>query len=180
VPDGTGAWKYADPTPGATNGEKTGTIEQYPAANGTVILNEINGNAKFIELRSTATDYKISLEDMTIQKDTKLVWTGQPGYFIEPGGYVLLYSTDVTKPGKAQEGYDAGLQFSSGLSAQKAVRVQLFGVDGASLDDFNYVTYSGTPAPASYGRNGDGVWYYQDATPGAVNVDGIDAVTGLE
>jgi len=180
VPDGTGDWKYAVPTPGAANGEKTGTIEQYPAANGVVVLNEINGNDKFIELYSTATDYKISLEDMTIQKDGNVVWTGAPGYFIEPGGYVLLYSTDVTKPGKVHEGYDAGLQFDSGLSAKKAVRVQLFDNAGVSLDDFNYVTYSGTPAPASYGRNADGVWYYQDATPGAANTDGTAAVTGLE
>lgn len=180
VPNGTGGWKYADPTPGAANGEKTGTIEQYPAADGVVILNEINGNNKFIELRSTATDQKISLEDMTLQKDGNLVWTGQPGYAIEPGGYVLLYSTDVTGAGKAHEGYDAGLQFDSGLSAKKAVRVQLFSTGGSSLDDFNYVTYSGTPAPASYGRNGDGVWYYQDATPGAVNTDGTTPMTGLE
>lgn len=180
VPNGTGGWKYADPTPGAENGGKTGTIEQYPAANGVVILNEINGNDKFIELRSTATDQKISLEDMTLQKDGKLVWTGQPGYAIEPGGYVLLYSTDVTGAGKAHEGYDAGLQFDSGLSAKKAVRVQLFSTGGSSLDDFNYVTYSGTPTPASYGRNADGVWYYQDATPGIVNTDGTEAVSGLE
>lgn len=100
------------------------------------------------------------------------MWTGQPGYAIEPGGYVLLYSTDVTGAGKAHEGYDAGLQFDSGLSAKKGVRVQLFGGDGTSLDDFNYVTYSGTPAPAAYGRNADGVWYYLDATPGTVNTDG--------
>ena len=140
MPNGTGGWKYADPTPGAENGGKTGTIEQDPAANGVVILNEINGNDKFIELRSTY----------------------------------------VTGAGKAHEGYDAGLQFDSGLSAKKGVRVQLFGGDGTSLDDFNYVTYSGTPALASYGRNADGVWYYQDATPGTVNTDGTEAVSGLE
>lgn len=32
VPDGTGEWVYADPTRGAANGEKTGDIEQEPAA----------------------------------------------------------------------------------------------------------------------------------------------------
>ncbi len=176
VPNGTGDWKYAAPTCGAVNGEKTGTIEQYPAANGSVILNELNGNDKFIELRSTATDQKISLEEMTIQKDGKLVWTGAQGYAIEPGGYVLLYSTDVI--GSHPE-HDTKLTFSSGLSAKKVVRVQLFGANGTSLDDFNYASYSGTPAPASYGRNADGVWYYQTATPGTVNTDGTDIVTGL-
>lgn len=114
---------------------------------------------------------------MTIQKDNGLVWTGAPGYYIEPGGYVLLYSEDVIA---SHPEHDASLVFTSGLSPKKAVRVQLFGNDGVSLDDFNYVTYSGTPAPASYGRNSNGVWYYQAATPGAVNEDGINIVTGLE
>ena len=36
------------------------------------------------------------------------------------------------------------------------------------------------PAPASYSRNADGSWYYADATPGAVNVDGEVQVMGLE
>ena len=143
------------------------------------MLNEVNGNDKFIELRNTS-NASFPLEGLTIQKDGKLVWTGAVGASVDAGGYVLLYSTDVTGAGKAHEGYDAGLQFDSGLSAKKAVRVQLFGGDGTSLDDFNYVTYSGTPAPASYGRNADGVWYYQDATPGTVNTDGTEAVSGLE
>ena len=52
---------------------------------------------------------------------------------------------------------------------------------GESIDDFNYATYSGTPAPASYGRNsGSGEWYYQAATPCVVNTDGTDVVTGLQ
>lgn len=32
VPDGSGEWVYAAPTKGAANGEKTGDIEQEPAA----------------------------------------------------------------------------------------------------------------------------------------------------
>lgn len=173
VPNGTGGWVYAVATVGATNGAKVSCIDHG------LVLNEVNGNDKFIELRNTS-NASFPLEGLTIQKDGKLVWTGQSGYSIEPGGYVLLYSTDVTGAGKAHEGYDAGLQFDSGLSAKKAVRVQLFSTGGSSLDDFNYVTYSGTPAPASYGRNADGVWYYQAATPGAVNTDGENIVTGLE
>ena len=173
VPNGTGGWVYAVATVGAVNGAKVSCIDHG------LVLNEVNGNDKFIELRNTS-NASFPLEGLTIQKDGKLVWTGQSGYSIEPGGYVLLYSTDVTGAGKAHEGYDAGLQFDSGLSAKKAVRVQLFAVDGSSLDDFNYVTYSGTSALASYGRNANGVWYYQAATPGAVNTDGENIVTGLE
>ena len=182
VPDGDeGIWKYAAPTIGETNGGQTGTIEQYAMVKDVLILNELNGNKnqKFIELRNVS-GASYSLEGVTLHKDGKLVWTGVANLSVATDGYVLLYSTDVTKTGGAHEGYDARLAFDSGLSASKAVNVQLFNAAGAPLDIFNYATYSGTPAPASYGRNADGVWYYQDATPGAANTDGTAAVTGLE
>ena len=182
VPDGNeGVWKYAAPTIGETNGDQTGTIEQYPVVKDVLILNELNGNKnqKFIELRNVSGD-SYSLEGVTIHKDGKLVWTGVADLSAATDSYVLLYSSDVTKAGGAHEGYDSRLTFSGGLSASKAVHVQLFNAAGAPLDIFNYATYSGTPAPASYGRNADGVWYYQDATPGAVNTDGTDILTGLE
>lgn len=182
VPDGDeGIWKYAAPTIGETNGGQTGTIEQYAMVKDVLILNELNGNKnqKFIELRNVS-GASYSLEGLTLHKDGKLVWTGVADLSVATDGYVLLYSTDVTKTGGAHEGYDARLTFSGGLSASKAVHVQLFNAAGAPLDIFNYATYSGMPAPASYGRNADGVWYYQAATPGAVNIDGENIVTGLE
>lgn len=182
VPDGDeGIWKYAAPTIGETNGGQTGTIEQYAMVKDVLILNELNGNKnqKFIELRNVS-GASYSLEGVTLHKDGKLVWTGVADLSVATDGYVLLYSSDVTKTGGAHEGYDARLTFSSGLSASKAVNVQLFNAAGAPLDIFNYATYSGSPAPASYGRNADAAWYYQDATPGTVNTDGTTPMTGLE
>ncbi len=75
--------------------------------------------------------------------------------------------------------------FHSGLSAKKNVRIQLFTPAGVSIDDFNLTNIDANdpayiPAPASYSRNADGKWYYADATPGAVNVDGTVALLGLE
>ena len=173
VPNGTGEWAYAVATVGGANGAKVSCIDHG------LVLNEVNGNDKFIELRNTS-DASFPLEGLTIEKDGAVKWTGAVGASVDAGGYVLLYSSDVTGAGQPHEGYDPTLTFSGGLSPKKAVRVQLFKTSGVSLDDFNYVTYSGTPAPASYGRNANGVWYYQDATPGAVNTDGENIVTGLE
>lgn len=184
IPDGTGDWVCASPTKGSANAGKISSIDHG------LILNELNGNDKFIELRNTS-DKTINLEGVTVWKDGKKVWTGKSGQNVASKGYVLLYSEDVVnwdeekdaeKPKPPQYGYNSDLVFTSGLSPKKAVRVQLFSAADVQIDDFNLVGYT-KPCPASYGRNANGVWYYQEATPGtsgASNVDGVDPVTGLE
>jgi hypothetical protein len=138
-------------------------------------LNEINGNAKFIELVNTGSK-DINMKGVTIQKDGAVKWTGSEATTLKAGAFLLLYSSDVTVTGGAQEGYAAELVFDGGLSAKKAVHVELFDPKGNSLSDFNLTTLLKAQAPASYGVNADGKWYYQDATPGAKNVDGTDVV----
>lgn len=177
-----GKWYYQDEaTPGAANkdgsvivtGLEGGPEPEKPAH---VFLSELNGNDKFIEIANDG-GKSASLKGFKIQKDGTDVWTAADDLVIEKGGFVLLYSTDVKAD---HEGHPETLFFTSGLSAKKAVRVQLFN-GTESVSDFNYVTYSGTAANASYGVNSDGKWYYQDtATPGAENVDGTVPVTGLE
>ena len=68
---------------------------------------------------------------------------------------------------------------TSGLSPKKPVRVQLFSAADVQIDDFNLVGYT-KPCPASYGRNANGAWYYQNASPGVQNENGEEAVDGLE
>lgn len=138
-------------------------------------LNEINGNDKFIELVNTGSK-DINMKGVTIQKDGAVKWTGSDATTLKAGAFLLLYSSDVTVTGGAQEGYAAELTFSGGLSAKKAVHVELFDPKGNSLSDFNLTTLLKAQAPASYGVNADGKWYYQDATPGAKNADGTDVV----
>lgn len=142
-----------------------------------LVLNELNGNNKFIELFNKGTE-DIRIKGVTIQKDEKLVWTAG-SVILKPGAYLLLYSVDV----KADHpDHDPDCFFDSGLSAKKAVKVELFDPKGASLDKFNLVNFKMT-APASYSRvpNGTGGWFFTDATPAAVNAsDNSTPVQGLE
>ena len=147
-------------------------------------LNELNGNDKFIEIYNAGAD-AINLNGVYIEKDGVQNWLADNTVKIDAGGYLLLYSEDVTIEGAAQAGYPESLTFHSGLSAKKNVRIQLFTPAGVSIDDFNLTGIDANdpayiPAPASYSRNADGKWYYSDATPGAVNVDGTVALLGLE
>ena len=147
-------------------------------------LNELNGNDKFIEIYNAGAD-AINLNGVYIEKDGAQNWLADNTVKIDAGGYLLLYSEDVTIEGAAQASYPESLTFHSGLSAKKNVRIQLFTPAGVSIDDFNLTGIDANdpayiPAPASYSRNADGKWYYSDATPGAVNVDGTVALLGLE
>ena len=147
-------------------------------------LNELNGNDKFIEIYNRGTE-ALNLNGVYIEKDATQNWVADNTVSIPAGGYLLLYSEDVTIEGGAQAGYPESLTFHSGLSAKKNVRIQLFTPAGVSIDDFNLTNIDANdpayiPAPGSYSRNADGKWYYADATPGAINVDGTVAVLGLE
>ncbi|MBR4802936.1 MAG: lamin tail domain-containing protein [Bacteroidales bacterium] len=162
-----------------TSNEGKYTVGVIPIDFTPLKVNELNGNDKFIEIINTGSA-AINVKGIKILKDTKDVWTG-PNRELPAGGFLLLYSEDVVVSGGAHEGYDPELVFSSGLSAKKAVRVQLNDPVGNPLDDFNLVTVSKT-APASYSRvpDGTGNWFYTPGTPGAKNsTDNSDPVTGL-
>ena len=149
-------------------------------------LNELNGNDKFIEIYNTGAE-AINMNGVTIYKDTeKLIWTGKTAVNLEAGEYLLLYSEDVVE---GMEIDTSLYMFHSGLSAKKDVRIELKTPAGVTFDDFNLTEialngeaygYPSNQAPASYSLNSDGQWYYSDATPGEVNVDGENIVLGLE
>lgn len=156
------------------------TVGVIPIDFSPLKLNELNGNDKFIEIINTGKD-AINLKGLHVLKDTKDVWTG-PDRELAGGAVLLLYSEDVVIAGGAKEGYDEALVFTSGLSAKKAVRVELVDPKGGSLDDFNLVTCV-KPAAASYSRvpDGTGKWCHTAATPDAKNAtDNSDPVEGLQ
>lgn len=150
-----------------------------------IILNELNGNDKFIEIYNSGTE-AINLNGVYIEKDGAQNWIADNTVIIESDGYLLLYSEDVQAD---HFGYPENMFFHSSLSAKKNVRIQLFTPAGVSIDDFNMINidlngetygYASNQAPASYSRNTDGNWYYADATPGRANVNGSNLVLGLE
>lgn len=160
----------------AVSNQLTYTVGAIPIPYENLVLNELNGNDKFIEIFNKGTE-AIPLKGVYVEKDEKNVWTGSETQKLAGGGYLLLYSVDVqaTLTSHPQDQF-----FDSGLSAKKAVRIQLFSPAATSLDDFNLVDYE-KAAPASYSRweNGAGKWVYAAATPGAVNVAGTEEVRGL-
>ena len=144
-------------------------------------LNELNGNDKFIEIYNAGAD-AINLNGVYIEKDGEQNWVGDNTVKVDAGAYLVLYSEDVVAD---HPDVPEALIFHSGLSAKKNVRIQLLTPAGVSIDDFNLTNIDANdpayiPAPASYSRNADGQWYYADATPGTVNVDGTQLVLGLE
>ena len=172
----------------AMNGEATAVSPDMEYVVGAVAidysvlrLNELNGNDKFIEIYNTGAE-AINMNGVYIEKDGTQNWLADNTVKIEAGGYLLLYSEDVQAD---MPEYPESLIFHSGLSAKKNVHIQLFTPAGVSIDDFNLTNIDANdpayiPAPASYSRNADGNWYYADATPGAMNVDGTVALLGLE
>ena len=183
-PDGTKVSFYVQ----AMNGEVTAVSPTMEYEVGAVAidysklrLNELNGNDKFIEIYNAGAE-AINLNGVYIEKDDAQNWIGDNTVKIDAGAYLVLYSEDVVAD---HPEVPESLIFHSGLSAKKNVRIQLFTPAGVSIDDFNLTNIDANdpayiPAPASYSRNADGKWYYADATPGAVNVDGTVALLGLE
>ena len=195
-----GKWYYADATPGAANGEGVNIVlgleggdtpepptPEEPDYN-NLVLNELNGqdHKKFIEIYNAGA-VAINMEGVTIYKDTeKLIWTGKREVNIEAGAYLLLFSEDVFLDYEMDTTY---YMFHSGLSAKKNVRIELKSPTGECVGDFNLTNidlngeaygYLSNQAPDSYSRNADGKWYYSEATPKAVNIDGENIVLGLE
>ena len=185
-----GNWYYADATPGAANvdgevallGLEGGVTPEPPTPDEpdytNLVLNELNGDAKFIEFYNMG-DLDLSLEGMYITKDgveDDIKWTGDATHIVPAHGYVVLYSID-TQADHPELGEN--MFFNSGLSAKKSVRIALYMADGTVRDVFERES-SAAPgewgasmsnvAPQSYARTPDGGdWKLADPTPGEAN-----------
>ena len=208
VPNGTGAWAYADPTPGAANGEATGEIEGHdpstavipsqpsqpeePAKEAKVVLNELCGNKaydgqKFIELYNAGnadadmagwTIRKYASDATDVEGKYNNCWVATDGIKIAAGAYLVL-TADQTDP---------TIGFNAGLSAKKGVKFELVDPQGNVVDKF----VRGEDADpfmeegldenkeASFSRvpNGTGAWAYADPTPGAANGEATGEIEG--
>ena len=145
-----------------------------PATDWTKVkLNEVYGagadEEKFFELWN-GSDYPVKLTGVTINKDEGLCWTGIDGEVIPAHGFFAI----IGAKGTTTRG------FSSGFSAKKSVRIDLYDPKGTLIDHFqrgdkddsgawgvSITNYAG-----SWSRvpDGTGKWMRTDTfTPGAAN-----------
>ncbi len=135
-------------------------------------LNEINGNGtdadKYIELYNSGTE-AINLSEVTIyynnaSSDPEVTWTGTSAHSIAAGGFLLL------------KGASGSGNLIKGLSATKAIVVELKDPNGNSLDLFKVSADADRASVYSRVPDGTGSWYYTvvGGTPGATN--GVSAV----
>ena len=138
-----------------------------------VKLNEVYGagadNEKFFELWN-GSDYPVKLTGVTINKDEGLCWTGIDGEVIPAHGFFAI----IGGKGTTERG------FSSGFSAKKSVRIDLYNPKGdlvdffqrGDKDDAGNWGVSITNYAGSWSRvpDGTGKWMRTDTfTPNAAN-----------
>ena len=155
-----------------------------------VVLNELSGADKFIELYNT-TDKEISLEGLSLVKydaskdgGKSTTWTGKAGMKIAAKGYVVLESSDLADPaedGDPNYAYEsANHVFKGGLSGKKNVFIELYNANDEKLSEFkrgeegagwNQVSGFNNDKKHTFSRvpNGTGEWAYADPTKGAEN-----------
>ena len=169
------------------SGTQNGGDEQTAAG---VVLNELSGADKFIELYNT-TDKEISLEGVYVVKydsskdgGKSTTWTGAAGMKIAAKGYVVLESSDLADPaedGDPNYAYEsANHVFKGGLSGKKNVFIELYNANDEKLSEFkrgeegagwNQVSGFNNDKKHTFSRvpNGTGEWAYADPTKGAEN-----------
>ena len=169
------------------SGTQNGGDEQTAAG---VVLNELSGADKFIELYNT-TDKEVSLEGLCLVKydaskdgGKSTTWTGKAGMKIAAKGYVVLESSDLSDPaedGDPAYAYEsANHVFKGGLSGKKNVKIELQDASEKVLDTFvrgeegagwNQVSGFNNDKKHTFSRvpDGTGAWAYADPTKGAAN-----------
>ena len=155
-----------------------------------VVLNELSGADKFIELYNT-TDKEISLEGVYLVKydsskegGKSTTWTGAKGMTIAAKGYVVLESSDLSDPaedGDPAYAYEsANHVFKGGLSGKKNVFIELYNANDEKLSEFkrgdegagwNQVSGFNNDKKHTFSRcpDGTGAWAYADPTKGKAN-----------
>ena len=155
-----------------------------------IVLNELSGADKFIELYNT-TDKEVSLEGVYVVKydsskdgGKTTTWTGAKGMTIAAKGYVVLESSDLSDPaedGDPAYAYEsANHVFKGGLSGKKNVFIELYNANDEKLSEFkrgeegagwNQVSGFNNDKKHTFSRvpNGTGYWAYADPTKGKEN-----------
>ena len=155
-----------------------------------LVMNELDGQNKFIELYNT-TDKEISLEGVALVKydsskegGKSTTWEGAAGMKIAAKGYVVLESTDLAdeaEGGNPNYEYESeNHKFKGGLSGKKNVFIELYSAADEKLSEFqrgeegagwNQVSGFNNDKKHTFSRvpDGTGDWAYADPTKGKAN-----------
>ena len=168
----------------AQSDNKSYTVTSVVFDYSQLVLNEIDGNNKFVELFNKGT-VELPLTGCKIIKNeggdkngpgTQVWWTGEDASgVIAPNGYVVIIA-DANPDNSALVG-------GAGISSKQNVKFELFAPDGASLSLFTRGTAPWVQTtisdvkPNSYQciPNGSTTWLMAEPTKGAEN-----AATGAE
>ncbi|MGN1226417.1 MAG: lamin tail domain-containing protein [Candidatus Cryptobacteroides sp.] len=156
-----------------------------------VVLNEINGDIKFIELYNKS-DEEVVLDGWFLLKDEDATdetisdleaataaakWTGTKDVKVPAKGHLVLWSYKSSDPRKDEA--DAALIINSGLSDKQAVKLVLLTAEGKVADSFvrgdETCEFGTTILPqnkeADFSRvpDGTGEWVYAVPTLGEAN-----------
>lgn len=154
-----------------------------------IVLNEIDGQNKFIELYNV-TDAEVSLEGVQIVKydsskegGKTVTWKGAAGMKLAAKGFIYIESTDLADPeedGDENYVYQSDNHiFQGGLSPKKNMKIELLDPKDNVIDTFirgeegagwNQVKGFNNNKEASFSRVPDGgEWAYAAPTKGAAN-----------
>lgn len=155
-----------------------------------IVLNEIDGQNKFIELYNT-TDAVVSLEGIQLVKydsskegGKTVTWTGAAGMTLAAKGFIYIESTDLADPAEGGDGnyvYQSENHiFKGGLSPKKNMKIELLDAKDGVLDTFtrgeegsgwNQFKGYNNNKEASFCRvpDGTGEWAYAAPTKGTAN-----------
>ena len=181
-----GNWYYASASPGFTNVEGSAIVygmeggPEPPSSWVTyydyqnLVLNELNGGTKFIELYNKG-NRDLPLESLYLMKDDneEPVWIGKADVVIPAHDYLTLYSNDVMEE---HPELTESFFFWCGISSKKTIRFALDMPDEVERDVFTRGTTGhwgeavSNVAPLSYARTPDGgEWRLANPTPGTAN-----------
>jgi hypothetical protein len=185
-----GAWSQSSacvlPTPppppsssstGGNSSSSTGNACTPPSDYSDLVLNEISGNNKYVEIyNSGATD--ICLTGVKLDRNNGgSSWTGGAGDAIPAGEYRIFLFNSYTPADLSTNPAYVGWTVGSGISSGQTLRIALIAPDNSIIDLFIRGDGTGTGSSTgvtqdsnnTYSRTSDDTWAYAVATPGAEN-----------
>ena len=162
--------------------EKTYSVGAIPPNYAAIILNEVDGNTKFVELYNNS-DLPVNISGMAIIKngtslknaDNTPNWVVPAGIIIPGRGYGVIKCSGYTATADAAAVIVGTV--GDGMSAKQTLLLELTKPDGTVLNTFQRgaspwgVTISAIAATDSYSRcpDGTGAWKTALSTPGKAN-----------